>query len=90
MVPISRIPSLTFKALLFLTLGCSQNALAQNHTTVEATFPGLAAGILKSAYLSPLPSGTLLTVDKVTSKAAELAKTISRASAPLQAKLQLV
>jgi thiol-disulfide isomerase/thioredoxin len=88
MVCLSQIPSLTFTALLLLTLGFLQNAQAQNHTTVEATFPGLAAGILKTAYLAKLPLGTLLTVDKVTVKEAELAQTISKAPAPLQAQLK--
>jgi thiol-disulfide isomerase/thioredoxin len=88
MVHLSRIPSLTFKALLLLTLGFLQNVQAQNYKTVEATFPGLTAGILKSAYIAPLPQGTLLTVDKVTIKEAELAQTISKAPAPLQAQLK--
>ncbi len=47
MVHLSRIPSLTFKALLLLTLGFLQNVLAQDYKTVEATFPGLAAGDFK-------------------------------------------
>ena len=85
---ISRILSLAFKALLILTLGFFQHALGQDYKTVEATFPGLAAGILKAAYLSKLPPGTLLTIDKTTIKEAELAQTISKAPAPLQAQLK--
>lgn len=88
MVPISRIHSLAFTTLLLLTLGCLQNALAQSYKTVEATFPGLADGILKTAYLAKLPPGTLLTIDRMTIKKAELAQTISKAPAPLQAQLK--
>ena len=85
---ISRIHSLTFTALLFLTLGCFQNTLAEDYKTVEATFPGLADGILKIAHIAKLPPGTLLTINKVTIKEAELAQTISKAPAPLQAQLK--
>ena len=88
MMYISRMHSLTFTAFLFLTLGFLQTALAQNYKTVEATFPGLADGILKTAHLSKLPQGTLLTIGKMTIKKAELAQTISKAPAPLRAQLK--
>ncbi len=88
MMYISRMHSLTITAFLLLTLGFLQTALAQNYKTVEATFPGLADGILKTAHLSKLPQGTLLTIGKMTIKKAELAQTISKAPAPLQAQLK--
>ncbi len=87
-MPFPRIGPSVFTALLLLNLGVLHDALAQDYKNVETAFPGLAAGILKTAYLSKLPPGTLLTVDKVTIKETELAQTISKAPAPLQAQLK--
>lgn len=86
-MPSPRIGPLAFMALLISTL-FFQQALAQDFKTVEATFPGLASGLLKTAYVAKLPPGTLLTGGKMIIKEADLDQIVSKEPAPLQAQLR--
>jgi thiol-disulfide isomerase/thioredoxin len=86
-MPSPRIGPLAFMALLIFTL-FFQQALAQDFRTVEATFPGLASALLKTAYLAKLPPGTLLTGGKVLIKEADLDQIVSKEPTPLQAQLR--
>jgi thiol-disulfide isomerase/thioredoxin len=80
--------SLTLTTLLLLILGVFSNTPAQEYKTVEAAFPGLASGFLKSAQIASLPAGTILSGDKMTIKETDLAQTIGKAPAPLQPQLR--
>lgn len=74
-------------AALWVTAVAGAAASASTPSTVEARYPGLASGILKSARVTELPSAVLLKTDGFEIRAADLDRMVQNASPELKPQL---
>ena len=63
-------------------------ALASAPSTMDARFPGLASGILKSARVAEMPAAVLLKTDGIEISAAEIDRMLQQAQTELRPQLE--
>ena len=78
----------TLWAALWMTVVAGSAASASTPSTVDARYPGLASGLLKSARVMELPSAVLLKTDGFEIRAADLDRIVQNATPELKPQLQ--
>ncbi|MFH1091064.1 MAG: thioredoxin family protein [Pseudomonadota bacterium] len=74
--------------LLFLFLFCRSEVNASPDQLLEERYPGLAAGVLKTAALADLPPGVLLKTDRTEILEKELPSLLEKFAVKIRAQLQ--